>query len=253
VERSRGIELQRRSLAAFVRLLASGSGGAALFERDGVVGSIVPACPERSVVNSVTYRDARSLEAALPELTAAHDQAGIRAWTVWVPEEDRRAAALLEASGHRLDSTPAAMVLQLPGLPDPEPGDLDWDANAEPADVGRVNDLAYGLPAPAFAEAIAGLPQAEPLRLYQARVDGRLACVLGTLDDGEDCGVYFVATLTEHRGRRLAGRLLHVALAEARDRGLRTSSLQSTKLGYPVYERLGYEPIFTIEMWERRR
>ena len=92
-----------------------------------------------------------------------------------------------------------------------------------------------------------------PLRLYQARVDGEPACVLGTVDDGDDCGVYLVATLPEHRGQGLARRLLHAALAEARERGLRTSSLQATKLGYPVYERLGYEPICAIEMWERRR
>jgi hypothetical protein len=46
---------------------------------------------------------------------------------------------------------------------------------------------------------------------------------------------------------------MHVALAEARERGLRTSTLQSTKFGYPVYERLGYEPVCRIQMWERRR
>jgi GNAT superfamily N-acetyltransferase len=171
---------------------------------------------------------------------------------VWVPEDDRETAALLEASGHQLDSTPAAMVLELAGLPDPQPGELDWDAHAAAADIGRINDLAYGLSQATFGAAIAGLSSEPPLRLYQARVDGQPASVLGTLDDGDDCGVYFVATLKEHRGKRLAARLLHVALAEARDRGLRTSSLQSTKLGYPVYERLGYEPIFTIQMWERR-
>jgi GNAT superfamily N-acetyltransferase len=253
VDRSRGIELQRRSLAAFVRLLGAGSKGAALFERDGVLGSIVPRCPDRSVVNSVTYEDPASLRAALPELAAAHDLAGVRAWTVWVPEDDRETAAMLEGSGHRLDSTPAAMTLELEHLVGPEPGDLDWDANAGPGDVGRVNDRAYGLPEPTFGDALADLPREPPLRLYQARVDGQPASVLGTLDNGDDCGIYFVATLQEHRGRRLAGRLLHVALAEARERGLRTSSLQSTKLGYPVYERLGYEALFTIQMWERRR
>ncbi len=234
-------------------MLAAGSKHAALFERDGVLGAIVPSCPDRSVVNSVTYDDAGSLQAALPELAAAHARAGVRAWTVWVPEDDHEIAALLEASGHQLDSTPAAMVLELAGLRDADPGDLDWDANAVPGDIGRVNDLAYGLPEPTFGDAIAELPREPPLRLYQARVDGQPASVLGTLDDGDDCGIYFVATLKEHRGRRLAGRLLHVALTEARDRGLRTSSLQSTKLGSPVYERLGYEALFTIQMWERRR
>jgi len=96
-------------------------------------------------------------------------------------------------------------------------------------------------------------PPAMPLRLYQARMDGQPACVLGTVDDGGDCGIYLVATVKEHRGLGLARRLLHAALGEARERGLRTSSLQATKFGYPVYERLGYEPICLLEMWERRK
>ena len=119
--------------------------------------------------------------------------------------------------------------------------------------MARINDLAYGFEEPHLrrrgGRSRAGEP---PLRLYQAREDGEPASVLGTIDDGDDCGVYLVATLKEHRGQGLARRLLHAALAEARDRGLRTSTLQATKLGHPVYERLGYEAICTLQMWERR-
>jgi GNAT superfamily N-acetyltransferase len=247
------MELQCGCLAAFVRMLGRGSEGAELFERDGVLGAIVPACPDRSVINSVTYRDAGSLEAALEELAAAHEEAGVRAWTVWVPEDDRDAAALVEAAGHELDATPMAMVHDLAGLPDPDAQGLDWDDRAAPADVARINDLAYGFEKPYFAAAMTSLPADLPLRLYEARVDGEPASVLATLDDGDDCGIYLVATLKAHRGRGLSRRLLHVALAEARQRGLRTSSLQATKLGYPVYERLGYEAICTLQMWERRK
>jgi len=253
VDRSPAMELQRRGLAAFVRMMGRGSAGAALFERDGVLSAIVPACPDRSVVNSVTYRDAGSLEAALEELAAAHEEAGVRAWTVWVPEYDRDAAALLEAAGHQLDATPIAMVHDLAGLPDPDARGLDWDDRAAPADVTRINDHAYGFERPYFGAAMTSLPADLPLRLYEARVDGEPASVLATLDEGDDCGIYLVATLKEHRGGGLSRRLLHVALAEARQRGLRTSSLQATKLGYPVYERLGYEAICTLQMWERRK
>ena len=252
MDRAAAIELQHGCLAAFVRMLERGSADAAVFERDGVLGAIVPACPDRSVINSVIYRDAASLGAALEELAAAHERAGVRAWTVWVPEDDREAAALLEAAGHRLDATPAAMLLDLAGLPDPDPQELDWDGRAAPADVARVNDLAYGFERPTFGAALIALPADVPLRLYQARVDGEPVSVLGTIDEGDDCGIYLVATLKEHRGNGLSGRLLHLAVAEARERGMRTSSLQATKLGQPVYEGLGYEAICTLEMWERR-
>jgi GNAT superfamily N-acetyltransferase len=252
VDRSRAIELQRRGLASFVRLLASGSDSSALFERDGVLGAVVPVCADRSVLNSVAYRATESLAAALEDLAAAQEAAGVRAWTVWVPEEDRDAAVLLEAAGHRLDATPMGMSLELARLTDPETKELDWDDRAVTADVGRINDLAYGYPVPTFGNAIIDLPPDLPLRFYQARVDGEPASVVGTFDDGDDCGVYFVATLKEHRGKGLARRLMHVALTEARERGLRTSTLQATKLGYPVYELLGYQPVCALQMWERR-
>ena len=77
--------------------------------------------------------------------------------------------------------------------------------------------------------------------------------MLGTLDHGDDLGFYFVATDPDHRGRGLASRLISVAIGEARDRGLRTTSLQSSAMGRPVYERLGYGADFKIRMYERRR
>jgi GNAT superfamily N-acetyltransferase len=251
--RAERVALQRRGLASFVRMLGAGADSSSLFERDGMVASIVPSVPERSVMNSVVYRDAESLGSGLDELERAYGAAGVRAWTVWVPEDERDAARLLDHAGHRLDATPMAMVLDLGRLEEANRDELDWDVAAAPADVGRVNDLAYGFDAGTFGAAISRFPAGLPLRLYQARVDRRPACVLATLDDAGDCGVYLVATLKEHRGRGLARRLLHTALGEARERGLRTSTLQATRLGYPVYEALGYEPICLLEMWERRR
>jgi GNAT superfamily N-acetyltransferase len=252
VDRAAAIQLQQRGLTAFVRMFAAGAERSALFERDGVIASIVPAVPERSVINSAVYRDARSLGAGLDDLTRAYEEAGVHAWTVWVPEADRDAAALLEAAEHRLDASPTAMVLDLAGIGEPTSDGLDWDAMAAVEDVTRINDLAYGFEVGTFGGGLAGPPPEMPLRLYQARVEGRPACVMATIDDRDDCGIYMVATVKEHRGRGLARRLLHRVLSEARARGLRTSSLQATKFGYPVYERLGYEPICALEMWERR-
>ena len=236
-----------------MRLLGASSPGTALIERDGVLGAIVPTAPLRSVVNSVVYRDAGALEAALDDLAAAYERADVAAWTVWVPELDREAARLLEAAGHHLDAAPEAMVLDLAELAEPQPGDLDWDDRAEPSVVGRLNDAAYGYDAGEFERAFESPPAEVPLRLFQARVVGEPACVVGTIEQEGDCGVYLVATAAEHRGKALARRLLHVALAEARERGCATSTLQATRLGYPIYERLGYETAFRFEMWERRQ
>ncbi len=100
----------------------------------------------------------------------------------------------------------------------------------------------------------AGLAAPGPeLTLYEARVGGEVACVLGTADHGSDLGVYFVATDPNHQGVGLAGRLTRVALAAARDRGLRTASLQSSARGKPVYVALGFAEQFALHLYERRR
>jgi predicted acetyltransferase len=77
--------------------------------------------------------------------------------------------------------------------------------------------------------------------------------VLATIDHEDDLGVYFVATYPEHRGKGLASRLLTAALIEGLDRGMRTSSLQSSARGEPLYARLGYEADFRLHLYELRR
>jgi GNAT superfamily N-acetyltransferase len=253
MDRDAALDLQRRSLMSFARVLGGGHESSSVLDPDGVSAAVVPAVPDRSIVNSVAYRDAAALRAALDDLATAYDDAGVRAWTVWVPEDDRDTVALLKAAGHRLDAAPTAMIVDLASVPEPDPDDLDWDATAHPEVLGRVNDLAYGWPEGTFGAAISRFGEIPGLRMYQAWVDGDPVCVLGTYDDADDCSIYFVATLSDHRGKGLARRLLHRALSEARERGMVTSSLQSTKAGYPVYERLGYDPICRLEMWERRR
>jgi GNAT superfamily N-acetyltransferase len=253
MDRDAAIERHRGALMSFIRLVGGGTETSQVLESGAVTASVVPAIPDRSIVNSVAYRDTKALEAALDDLAAAYEEAGIGAWTVWVPEDDRDVAALLEASGHRLDATPTAMIADLADLAEPESDDLDWSVGAEPRDMGRINDLAYGWPENTFIRAMDRFGAVDALRLYQTRVDGEPVCVLGTYDNGDDCELYFVATLPDHRGQGLARRLVHQALIDARDRGLTVSSLQATKAGYPIYERLGYEPICVLGMWERRK
>jgi hypothetical protein len=42
------------------------------------------------------------------------------------------------------------------------------------------------------------------------------------------------------------------AMADAAGRGRRTSTLQATKLGVPVYRRCGYADFGALQMWELR-
>ena len=83
------------------RAVPAASAGRCL-ELDGVLAGLTPAVPERSLPNSVLYESEDALAAALPALAEAYDAAGIRAWTVWVPEHHERARA---AAGRRRATT----------------------------------------------------------------------------------------------------------------------------------------------------
>jgi GNAT superfamily N-acetyltransferase len=167
-----------------------------------------------------------------------------------VPDGDAATAELLAARGHALDSDPEAMVLDLDALVrrDPPPG---FTRSVEPVALAQLNDDAYGMRS-AFARALVNLEAGDGLYLYGAEEDGELASGLVTFDHGDDCSVWLVATRERSRGRGLAAALMTQAMADARDRGRTTSTLQATDLGRPVYERLGYRSMGEIQLWEKR-
>jgi hypothetical protein len=102
-------ELRRRQTAsqrAFYRAMASGSPGASLLELQSVQATLVPVREWFSIFNSVFYDDPGDLERAHAALTRAYDAAGIKAWTVWVPPHELRAATtrsrrILASGAHR--------------------------------------------------------------------------------------------------------------------------------------------------------
>jgi GNAT superfamily N-acetyltransferase len=251
MNREQALAVEKRALHDWLGILGSAAPESRLIDVEGVRGAIVPACPTRSIPNSVSYTDAESLAAGLDAGGAAYWDAGIEAWTVWVPDFDAEAAELLIQAGHRFDGSPAAMTLELADFEPGEDARLDWSDTADPADLGRINDLAYGLPADSGMAGGLAKPPPE-LTIYDARVGDEVACVFGTADHGSDLGVYFVATDPKHQGAGLAGRLLRVALAAAKERGLTTSSLQSSARGKPMYAALGYVEHFGLCLYEKR-
>lgn len=225
---------------------ALGRGTASWDERDGVGALVTPQVPNRSIVNCVIYQRGADLERAYDWLEDYYS--GVDAWTVWVPETDRATAALLESHGHVLDADPAMMALDLRGFA-PSPSLPDW-RRASVEELAAINDAAYPWRDGSLERALLGSAyDADDFRLYITED----ACVVGISEIDGDAGVFFVATLPEARGRGLAGGLLAAALVEARARGCDVSTLQATKLGEPVYARLGYERLGAIEMWEKRQ
>lgn len=238
------------SMRAFFRLASQGSEGGRAVDLDGVLAGVSPAIPDRSLPNSVVYVSQQALIDALPELERLYDEAGVRAWTVWAPEDDADATAALEAAGHALDADPAAMWVELASLaPAPE---LEYRKADLMHEVGPLNDRAYGVDGEPFTKMTTHWPRGVS-HDYIADVDGEPASAVVILDVDGDASVWCVATLPDARGRGLTTRLLHHALLDARERGCDISTLQATKLGEPVYARLGYQSHGAVQMWEKRR
>jgi GNAT superfamily N-acetyltransferase len=242
--------LVRASMPPFWGILAESTGGR-VWREDGITAAIVPASPKRSFFNSVLYEDPETMVRSIDELAAIYEDAGVEAWTVWVPEADTVVAQALQAAGHGLDATPRAMAMPLGDLrpPDPDPG-LEIREEADYELVSSINEVAYGF-APGEFPVMRG--DLSPLRTYLGSIDGETVACAGAFTHGSDCEIVYVAVLPEGRGRGISGRLMARALADAADRGLETTTLQATRLGYPVYEKLGYTDYGELQMWERRK
>jgi GNAT superfamily N-acetyltransferase len=246
--RRRAIEGVREEVEAF------GSGGveSRLIRRDGLLAAVTPASPQRSLFNSVYYTDPAVLAAEVDALAEAYDSAGVRAWTVFVPDSDRESAALLESRGHHLDAAPRAMALDLADLgPEPPRPEGIEQGTGDAATAALLNDLAYGYGPDGFR---AGLGSSETSIRWDAAYEGeeQVSCV-GAIRVGDDCLITGVATPPEQRRRGIAGWLVWKVLDDARAAGLRSGSLQATKAGAPLYERMGFADLGFLEMWELRR
>jgi GNAT superfamily N-acetyltransferase len=240
-------------LSAWIREAANAAAGSRVQELDGVVAQVSPAIPDRSLFNSVTYRDAAALKAALPELESLYADAGVRAWTVWIHRSDMEARELVRAAGHVLDADPDGMGCALDELIAPEGLDeLHYTEQPAVDDLRLVLGEGYGFPLEIMRRSVQRVPHGAETTVGIAHLDGRPACTVQVTIAGDDVGVFSVATTPRARGRGLARRLQYVLLARARERGVRTTTLQASSMGRPVYLALGYRSFGPMDMWERR-
>jgi ribosomal protein S18 acetylase RimI-like enzyme len=247
------LELNVMALRDWFRAVG-GSGTSRLIERDGVIAAISPAVAARSVFNSVAYTDPDAFANHYAEIAAAYADAGC-AWTVWVRPDDAATAAMLDRAGHSLDAQPRAMGAELATVGEPDLDAIEWDDQGSLEEALAINDLAYGYAEGTWRAGISALP--DPCFIYVARLEGEPASTVLTTDHpgmggSFDCSVWCVGTLEAARGRGLAGALMRRAMFDARERGCATTTLQATKLGRPVYERVGYRDFGPLQMWELR-
>lgn len=172
-------------------------------------------------------------------------------WLWWVgPDSDDTTAADLAEHGYQEVGAMPVMAVALDSVrSDPPPHGLEIRQVGSAAELTawvHCYTSAFGIQAP--HEDIARLEAArsetsDTLVRYSGYVDGRLVGTAALYQHEEIAGVYVVGTLKEYRGRGIGTALTAAALNAGRERGLRTGSLQASRMGTPVYERMGFEEV----------
>ena len=158
----------------------------------------------------------------------------------------------LESRGWRRKTDPTpGMTLAMPKLIPAPPQRLSIEAMRTPEQLVAFREVAFrgfGYPvavAPFFlSEPLLAMPH---VRLYAGLVDGVVVATSMLIATGTVAGIYWVATLEEQRGHGYGAALTWAAVAGGRAFGCEIASLQASKLGRPVYTRMGFEHVLDYE------
>ena len=193
--------------------------------------------------------------ARVEEAIAYFRRHGHRTFLWWL-DADVPAAAwapVLEPRGFVLDRSIPGMAAEIDRLVPAKVADVEIRRVASRADRdlwARIFVVGYGFPpawAPAFADLFGGLDDHDAYRGYVAFADGRPVATSTVLITGDIAGLYDVAVLPEARGRGIGAAVTLAPFREAREEGCRLAILHASPLGRPVYERLGFRTVCTVD------
>ena len=214
-----------------------GSSEAKLATHPGVTVAVFPTEPERGFFNNAILHAGLprpEVVAAIEAMERDYADAAITEFAAWVLEDDQIAVAELASRGFRVNESTCAMGLELDTFRAPEPQlevtRGDW------AEYVRILDV------PGF------LPTADPsaYHVVVGRLDGANVGSAMAYDHDGDCGIYNVGTEEGARRHGVGAAMTVRLLLDARARGCRTATLQSTPMGENVYASLGFRRLARI-------
>ena len=170
--------------------------------------------------------------AAVEAMEAAYLAGGVTRFAGWVHDGDEAMQRDLKRRGYRFAEATRAMGMALDDIRLPR-REIDL-APSEWSEYLWVLQLPAGL-----------LAHVDPERFHVliGRLDGQSVTTGMAYDHDEDCGIYNVATLAHVRRRGLGTSLTALLAHDARDRGCRTATLQSTKIAEQVYASVGFRDL----------
>jgi GNAT superfamily N-acetyltransferase len=163
--------------------------------------------------------------------------------------------AALRAMGLEIVATRPAMAMRVQDVePAHVPDGVEIVRVTEPGRLAELVEVEIGAfeTDRAVAEGLLA-PSQLPLpnvRLYAALAEGRAVAQAVTNLQGGAVGVFGVATLPEYRRRRIGTAITAFAIDDVRDEA-DLAWLQSTDMGRPLYERMGFRPVSDWDVWVR--
>lgn len=185
----------------------------------------------------------------------SHDVASFLWWHA--PHLDQKAwDQVLLPQGFQYHNETPGMAMDLADLPQaPIQSSLTVckvEAREGLTEWGRVFVRGYGLPESmglVYMELMKSLGLDLPFRHYTGYLDGDPVATSTLFLGAGVAGIYNVATVEEARGRGFGSAMTIVPLYEAREMGYHAAILQSTSMGYSVYQRLGFREVCRMDQY----
>ena len=180
---------------------------------------------------------------------------GVASFTWWLAPHIEPASwtqHLLPYGFHYNDNTPG-MAMDLAALPAPIQHPLTIRRVKDRqmlADWVRTFTQGYGIPdavAPVLLAFVDSLGINLPFRYYLGLLNGKSMAASTLFVGAGVAGIYNVATLAEARGQGIGSAMTLTPLYEARDMGYRAGVLQSSEIGYRVYQQLGFRKLCQMD------
>lgn len=234
----------------------TGIDGGEVLELDGLVLALSNLAPDDQNVTLVEREPADPIAAlglAEEEFRSRGRRFGVKVVVGRAPSVE---SAVRELGLARILSEPV-MAVEVSGvLRAPTPSGVVIERARRTEDLSAAIDVeieVFGTKRP-IAEAL--LPPAVAdhprMRAYVARLDGRPVAGAQARRDGRTVGVFGVGTVERARRRGIAAALTSFVVTD-HEGVADVAWLESSDLGLPVYERLGFRAVARSEVWVRPR
>ena len=166
-------------------------------------------------------------------------------FTILVPEgDDDLAAACARADLSCVDVLPG---MALAPIPDSVPETTVTIETVTPESLGIYVDIfskSYGMPPEiadrCFFSDYVDMPDADHVI---GSIDGESVAIATVVRSDGIAGVYNVGTLPEHRGKGYGAAVTWAVIQRSKEHGCHSAVLQSSEMGFSVYERMGFEVV----------